>query len=88
LSIVDTSRMWVRGRLRPFMQSFACVLHRQGYNPHGARNQLRLMSHLGRWLQEEGLGTDDLLPANLERFLHARRLASPATAPATGAWHS
>jgi site-specific recombinase XerD len=77
LSIVDTSRMRVRGPLRPFMQGFAEELHRQGYKPDGARGQLRLMSHLSRWLQEEGLGTDDLLPANLERFLDARRLADP-----------
>lgn len=77
MSIVDTSRMRVRGSLRPFMQGFAEELHRQGYKPHGARNQLRLMSHLSRWLEEEGLGTDDLLPAALERFLEARRLADP-----------
>lgn len=77
MSIVDTSRMWVHGPLLPFMQGFARELHRQGYKPHGARNQLLLMSHLSRWLQEEGLGTDDLLPANLQRFLDARRLADP-----------
>lgn len=77
MSIVDTSRMRVRGPLRPFMQGFAGELHRQGYKPHGARNQLRLMSHLSRWLEEEGLGTDDLVPANLERFLAALRAADP-----------
>ncbi len=51
MSIVDTSRMWVRGPLPPFMQGFARELRRQGYKPHGARNQLRPMSHLSRWLE-------------------------------------
>lgn len=77
MSIVDTSRMWVRGPLLPFMQGFATELHRQGYKPDGARGQLRLMSRLSRWLEDEGLGTDDLVPANLDRFLDALRAADP-----------
>jgi site-specific recombinase XerD len=73
LSIVDTSRMRVRGPLLPFMQGFAGELHRQGYKPDGARNQLHLMSHLSGWLEDQGLGADDLVPANTERFLEALR---------------
>lgn len=75
MSIVDTSRMQVHGPLRPFMQGFAEELHRQGYRPDGAWGQLRLMSRLSRWLEDEGLGAADLGPAALERFIDALRAA-------------
>jgi site-specific recombinase XerD len=75
--IVDTSRMRVRGPLRPFMQGFAEELHRQGYRPDGAWGQLRLMSRLSRRLEDEGLGAADLTPADVERFIVALRAADP-----------
>ncbi len=39
---------------------------------------LRLLAHLSRWLEKEGLGPEELCPAQLERFRaqHVARFAS------------
>jgi integrase/recombinase XerD len=73
--LIDPSRVRVRGPLAPFATGFAEELARQGYTPLSARNQMRLMAHLSRWLLSESIGAGDLSTANVARFLCARRAA-------------
>ena len=46
-----------------------------GYTPLSAVLQLRLVAHLSRWLEAEGLAPEALSPAAVERFIAARRAA-------------
>ena len=61
------------GPLISFAQGFAQELIRQGYRPHAASHQLRLIAHLSRWLDAGGMGVDDITPTVLQKFLAARR---------------
>ena len=86
--MTDPSRVRVTGPLLPFAGSFATELQRQGYTPRSVGHQLRLMSHLSRWLAGEDLDSHALSPAEAQRFLEARRsagytnhLSSKALAP-------
>jgi site-specific recombinase XerD len=71
----DPSRVRVRGPLEAFAPGFVVELGRQGYSPLGATLQLRLMAHVSRWLESEGLGADGLTNEAVERFLALRRAA-------------
>jgi integrase/recombinase XerD len=71
--LIDPSRIRVIGPLSTFTVGFADELAYQGYTPNSACFQMRLMAHLSSWLLNEGLGAGDLRPAELERFLRARR---------------
>jgi len=73
--LIDPSQVRVLGPLSAFAAGFASELAHQGYTPHSARSQMRLMAHLSRWLIDERLGTGDLHTAEVERFLRARRAA-------------
>ena len=73
--VIDPSRVRVRGSLAPFASGFAEELNRQGYTPISARNQMRLLAHLSRWLLSESLGVGELGDAELYRFIEARRAA-------------
>lgn len=73
--LVDPSQIRVVGALSVFAAGFADELARQGYTPHSARPQMRLMAHLSRWLLGEELGPGDLRTVEVERFLRARRAA-------------
>jgi hypothetical protein len=46
---------------------------RLGYASSSATVQLQLAAYLLRWLQAEGLGTQDLTGPMIERFLTTRR---------------
>ena len=70
---IDPSQIRVVGPLSTFTAGFADELAYQGYTPNSARFQIWLMAHLSGWLVDEGLGAGDLHPAELERFLRARR---------------
>jgi hypothetical protein len=48
-------------------------LERQGYTPLSAAVQVRLMSHLDRWLSREGLDIAGLTPARVEAYFAERR---------------
>lgn len=69
------SRVCVSGPLAPFAPGFAAELSRQGYTPVSAAFQLQLLAHLSRWLAGEGLDSHGLSPAEVARFLEARRAA-------------
>ena len=68
----DPSRVRVSGPLAQFAPGFCCELVRVGYTPVSAAAQLRLLAHLSRWLEGEGLGCDALSPRVLARFVEAR----------------
>lgn len=71
----DPSRVRVSGPLEPYAPGFAAELSRVGYAPRSAAAQLWLMAHVSRWLEGEGLDSHALSPAEVERFLDARRAA-------------
>ena len=73
--LINPSRVRVQGPLAAFAAGFADELARQGYRPCAARNQMRLLAHLSRWLMSEGFGAGELRAAEVERFLDARRAA-------------
>lgn len=67
------SRVRVTGPLEPYACGFREELARQGYTPHSASNQLRLMAHASRWLERRWFGVGELTPARVEEFLAHRR---------------
>jgi integrase/recombinase XerD len=73
--LINPSRVRVPGPLAAFAVGFAAELARQGYRPYAARNQMRLLAHLSRWLARESHGADELRTAEVERFQDARRAA-------------
>jgi len=74
----DPSRVRVTGPLEPYAAAFAADLLAFGYRPASAAVHLRLLAHLSRWLETEGLVPGDLGEAELERFRrrHIARYAS------------
>jgi integrase/recombinase XerD len=77
--MTDPSRTRVSGPLASFASGFADRLVRQGYTPHSAVSQMRLMAHVSRWLSDEGLDAHDLRDREVRRFVHARRTAGYTT---------
>lgn len=61
------------GPLISLAPGFAQELIRQGYRPHAASHQLRLIAHLSRWLDARGMDVEDITPVALQKFLAARR---------------
>jgi len=61
------------GPLRPLVLELRAEFARLGYATSSATVQLQLAAHLSRWLQAEGLGTQDLTGPVIEGFLAARR---------------
>jgi site-specific recombinase XerD len=67
------SAVRVSGPLAPHAAGFRRELAGIGYTPNAASDQLRLMAHASRWLEERGLGVDELTPVRVEEFLARRR---------------
>src|SRR5712691_6065579 len=65
----------VAGPLERYAAGFAAELTRLGYTFFSARDQLRLVAHLSRWLDGGGLDAAGLTPAVVAEFLVARRVA-------------
>lgn len=61
------------GPLAPLALELRGEFARLGYATSSATVQLQLAAHLSRWLQSEGLGTQDLTGPVIEGFLTARR---------------
>src|SRR5271165_704074 len=61
------------GPLAPLAAEMKGEFARLGYARSSATAQLQLAAHLSRWLQAEGLATEDLTGPVMERFLAARR---------------
>ncbi len=75
----DPSRVRVTGPLEPHAAGFAAELFRRGYTRLSRVIQLRLLSHLSRWLASEGLEPSGPSAAVVERFVAARRAAGYTT---------
>lgn len=71
----DPSRVRITGPLEAYASGFAAELRRVGYRENPTADQLRLMAHLSRWLEEQGLGGEQLTPSVQAAFLAARRAA-------------
>jgi len=69
----DPKRVLVSGPVEPYWSGFAAELRRQGYTPIGMGCQLKLLTHLSRWLSEEDRDCAGLTPAAIETFLAVRR---------------
>ena len=63
----------VDGPRAPYAPGFGAHLLERGYAPPSAEDQLRLMAHLSRWLDEERQEPAALTPELVGRFLGARR---------------
>ncbi len=61
------------GPLTRYVEGFAAELRAQGYTELSLANQLRLFSHLSRWLESGRLVVEDIDEAILRRFLAKRR---------------
>ena len=71
--MTDPLRVRVCGPLELYARDFGAELLRLGYTRVSAAFQLRLMSHLSRWLVEESAKIAELTPGVIERFFSARR---------------
>ena len=69
----DSSRVRITGPLVPYADGFQAELENQGYRANSASDQLRLLAHVSRWLQEQNLEIFDLTNEHVEEFLLARR---------------
>ena len=63
----------VDGPLGPFRDGVQEALRASGYSKERAEQIVRLMAHLSRWLEERGLGGDDLNAGTIEEFFAAFR---------------
>ena len=86
-----TGRVSIAGPLAVFADGFRAELERLGYSPFTAEDQLRLMAHLSRWLDDGRLGVGELTAARAQEFLayrqacgHSHRCSPRALAPVLG----
>jgi integrase/recombinase XerD len=63
----------IAGPLAVFADGFGGELERLGYSPFTAEEQLRLMAHLSRWLEDGRLGVGELTAARAQGFLAYRQ---------------
>jgi integrase/recombinase XerD len=64
----DSLRVRVTGPLGRYAAGFVTELVGAGYRPSSAGVQLRLLAHLSRWLEREGMDPGELREPQLERF--------------------
>ncbi len=65
----------VEGPLAPFTAAYESRLRVRGYTSLTIVNELRLLAHLSRWMQNTHVAVSDLTTARLEGFLASRRAA-------------
>lgn len=70
---VDGRGVFVGGPLEGFARGFEAELVRRGFLRKSLANQLRLLAHLSRWLDAEGINADALTAPEVEMFLTERR---------------
>jgi integrase/recombinase XerD len=68
-----TGRVSIAGPLAVFADGFRGELERLGYSPLTAEDQLRLMAHLSRWLEDGRLGVAELTAGRAQEFLVYRQ---------------
>jgi site-specific recombinase XerD len=74
----NSSRVKITGPFVPYAAGFLAELEAQEYRSNSACDQLRLLAHVSRWLQERGMGAFDLTNEHVEEFLVTRRVAGYA----------
>lgn len=70
---IDGRRVRVRGPLEGFVGRLDAELARCGFAGKSRANQLRLLAHLSRWLDAEGVAPGELTAEQVEVFLDERR---------------
>lgn len=80
----DPSRVRVSGPLAEHAGAFGDQLLLAGYPPERAVRHVQLLAHLSRWMEDRGLGQDDLCEELLGEFLQARREAGYWGRPSLG----
>jgi integrase/recombinase XerD len=76
------ARAWVpapSGPLARYAEGYGLWLAARGYSRWTVAHRLWQLELLSRWLDGEGLAADQLMPAQLTRFLEARRAAGSST---------
>jgi site-specific recombinase XerD len=76
LVVVGGEGVRVCGPLAGLAEGFAGALRDRGFAPGSIRNQLWLLAHLSRWMDERGLALAELSGPGLDQFLCERRAAS------------
>src|SRR5260370_22105074 len=69
------TRVQVSGSLAPYAEGFRQDLAAKGYHPQVIGRQAGLMADLSRWLEDQRLSADALVPAVVQEYLRARRAA-------------
>lgn len=76
--VIGTGRVHVWGPLAEYVEGFEAELGRLGFASASVVNQLRLVAHLSRWLDAQGLGVEGLTVARVEAFTRERRASYTA----------
>src|SRR5256886_4782373 len=71
-TMVDGAGVRITGPLAPYAPGVWRELRGRGYTALSSRNVLRLMAHLSRWLQSEGLEPVELSAERIRAFCAAR----------------
>ncbi len=56
------------GCVQPFIQGFVAELMAAGYSLLSTRDYVRSATHLGRWMDSQGIGVDKLVDATVDEF--------------------
>ena len=70
---IDGQGVLVGGPLEAVAHRFEAELVRRGFTRKSLMNQLRLLAHLSRWLQTQGVDAESLSAQQVEEFLTERR---------------
>ena len=70
----SSSQVRITGPLVPYAAGFLAELEAQGYRANAACDQLRLLAHVSRWLQERNLELNNFTSDHVEGFLATRRI--------------
>jgi site-specific recombinase XerD len=61
------------GALGPHVEGFQSYLEERGYTPGTVRGQMKVLGHLGRWMEKGGLEVSELTAIGIEEFLAEMR---------------
>jgi site-specific recombinase XerD len=68
-----SARVRISGPLSSFVARFTAELTAQGYTDKSLANQLRLVAHFSRWLEEQEIELSQLTPTLVDRYVRLRR---------------
>jgi integrase/recombinase XerD len=68
----DLSMVKVTGPLVRYVDGFVAALVGDGYRPASARSHVKLLAHVSRWLEAQGLDAISLTSTRVDEFLRAR----------------